>query len=457
MSQETTVVRFNGGPQAGHGVVTPDGRYHIFAQFGSGTLVPGVQTFLSSYMLVDPWRMLMEEEHLQTLGVLDAFDRTFVSDDCLLVTPFHGIANRLRERARGDARHGSCGLGVGETVEDSLAHKVEHIVTIADVRDLDCLRAKLRWIQQNKREQLWKAGVIRACWNLEEARSDLDQLLDQSMIDVYLDTLRPFTQRAHLVDRGSLEGLLSAAPEVWVLTDLGFGDQGKGSTVDFLAATRPTGSVIFEPSQGVLLDEWHGFHPYTTWSTTTDSNALSLLHGSVAHRRKIRRLGILRAYATRHGAGPFPSYDADLTARLPDPPSARGEWQGDFRVGPFDTVLSRYAIQSLKARLDGLVITCMDRLQGVGDWRMVGSYQDPTGHRTDKITHGPFRDLPYQAALTDRLFKMKPNQRTLESSEAFLQAVRQELHLPVVLTSWGPTRDEKRWEPSRHQRFRLSA
>ncbi|MDO8625348.1 MAG: adenylosuccinate synthetase, partial [Candidatus Diapherotrites archaeon] len=104
-----TVIRF-GAPQAGHGVITPDGRYHIFAQFGSATFVDGVETFLSKHMVIEPWRMMAEEEALQKLGVTDAFRRTMVSASALVITPFHAAANRLREIARGDARHGSCGL-----------------------------------------------------------------------------------------------------------------------------------------------------------------------------------------------------------------------------------------------------------------------------------------------------------------------------------------------------------
>src|SRR5688572_10125316 len=103
-----TVVRYNGGAQAAHRVVTPDEREHIFAQFGSGTFVPGVKTLLSQYMMIDPVAMLNEEEHLYNLGagVDDAFDRTFVHENAIIITPYHRIVNQLREEARGVARHG---------------------------------------------------------------------------------------------------------------------------------------------------------------------------------------------------------------------------------------------------------------------------------------------------------------------------------------------------------------
>lgn len=115
-----TVVRYNGGAQAGHNVVTQDGRQHVFAQFGSGTFVPGVQTHLSRHMLVNPVSMLDEEEHLCSLSVSDAFHRTTIDEEALIITPFHQAANRLREYARGKDRHGSCGRGIGETMTDAL-------------------------------------------------------------------------------------------------------------------------------------------------------------------------------------------------------------------------------------------------------------------------------------------------------------------------------------------------
>ena len=122
-----TVVRFNGGAQARHNVVAPDGKHHAFSQFGSATLVPGVRTHLSRHMVLNPLAMLVEERYLRALGVEDAFARTAISAEALVITPFQRAANRLRELARslpagkaGERRHGSCGMGIGETVSDSL-------------------------------------------------------------------------------------------------------------------------------------------------------------------------------------------------------------------------------------------------------------------------------------------------------------------------------------------------
>ncbi|NKY79097.1 adenylosuccinate synthetase, partial [Nocardiopsis dassonvillei] len=117
------VVRANGGAQAAHNVVTPDGRHHTFAQFGAGTLAPGgpVPTHLSRLMVVDPFALAAEAGHLASLGVADPFALVTVDRRALISTPWHRAANQARERARGEARHGSCGMGVGETVAYALA------------------------------------------------------------------------------------------------------------------------------------------------------------------------------------------------------------------------------------------------------------------------------------------------------------------------------------------------
>src|SRR3954462_6632482 len=129
-----TVVRFNGGPQAGHNVVTPDGRHHTFSQFGSATFLPGVRTVLSHFMLIEPYALLNEAAHLRSLGVSDALDRLMIHERCPVITPAHQAANRLRELARGQDAHGTCGLGIGQTMQDLLA-RPESLIYAADLKD----------------------------------------------------------------------------------------------------------------------------------------------------------------------------------------------------------------------------------------------------------------------------------------------------------------------------------
>ncbi|WP_426114859.1 adenylosuccinate synthetase [Massilia sp. PWRC2] len=120
-----TVVRFNGGGQAGHNVVLPDGRRHTFSQFGAGAFVAGTCSVLAYPVIVHPGALLVEHEYLRRCGVDDALARLLIDARCRVTTPFHQAAGRLRELARGDAAHGSCGVGVGETVRHGLQHAAQ--------------------------------------------------------------------------------------------------------------------------------------------------------------------------------------------------------------------------------------------------------------------------------------------------------------------------------------------
>lgn len=384
--------------------------------------------------------MLTEEQQLQALGVSDAFERLTISEDALVVTLIHAAANQLRELARGEARHGSCGVGVGEAMKDSLEHSQDLVIRVRDLLDKKLLREKLLALQSAKREELRTDGVIDLVRHIREAAVLLDELWDAGLVELSIQDLDAFLAKAKIVPDAYLSEILAK-----------------------------DGSVIFEPAQGVLLDEWRGFHPYTTWATCTFDNVHTLLaeHG---YDGQVHRLGILRAYATRHGAGPFVTEDAGLTSRLPDTTNETDAWQGDFRVGHFDAVAARYAINCCGGRgvFDGLVITCVDRLESERELRICTAYditaveeacEDYFAINGSGITFnmklGEFQDLGYQEGLTRRLKHVRPMFRCQPNTGAFedvgrehLLHIQEELRVPIVLTSWGPTLKDKRWEAS---------
>src|SRR5262249_12518219 len=113
--------------------------------------------------------------------------------------------------------------------------------------------------------------------------------------------------------------------------------------------------ILFEGAQGVLLDAERGFFPHVTPSRTTVENALGLIAESGAAGSP-RRLGVLRAYATRHGPGPFVTHDAELQARLPEVHNVENPWQGPMRVGWFDAVAARYAMAATGG-VDAIALT----------------------------------------------------------------------------------------------------
>ena len=376
------VVRFNGGAQAGHNVVISDGREHTFAQFGSGTL-RGVPTFLSRFMVVDPLALVAEADHLATLGVADPWALLTVDRDALVATPYHRLANQARELARGNQRHGSCGMGVGETVARALADPAGAI-RFGDLRQPAALRGKLHRLDD---------------W-LRDTFADLPAAPPAP--DDCAVVFAAIAARARTGDQSTLDGLLGRGP------------------------------CVFEGAQGVLLDEWRGWHPYTTWSTTTFDNVHALTDAPVV------RWGVLRTVTTRHGAGPLVTEDERLTRRLVDPHNHTGPWQGAFRVGHFDAVAHRYAVE-VAGGVDGIALTYLDATGP--DTRICRAYVCD-GVRTTRLAPGPARDLDHQATLTATCLRAAP---LLDAApEDWPGVVAEELGAPVVLTSHGPTAQDKR-------------
>lgn len=382
----TAVVRFNGGAQAAHNVVTPDGRHHTFAQLGSGTFTPGVVTHLSRFMLVEPLALAAEADHLAAVGVPDALDRLTVDRQALLTTPYHRAANRAREAARGDGRHGSCGMGIGETMAYAIDHPDAPVV--GDCQTPDVLRTKLRHVRDRLQEEL--------------------DLGDIPPLEAIVDAYRAFAGRVAIVDDTELRRLLH------------------------------TGPVVFEGAQGVLLDEWRGFHPYTTWSTTTFDNAETLL-AEAGIPGEAFRLGVLRTYTTRHGAGPLVTEDVELTRLLPEPHNHLHPWQGEFRVGHFDAVAHRYAIE-VCGGVDGVALTHLDRAARVPELALCQAYEID-GSPVRRLEPGPFRDLDHQEQLTRRLQAAQPIYTAV--TEDWVSTIGDTLGAPVVATSFGPTADQK--------------
>lgn len=383
------VIRFNGGAQAGHNVVTEDGRSHTFAQFGSGTL-RGVPTHLSRFMVVDPLALTAEADHLRALGVPDPYGLLTVDPEALVATPYHRLANQARELARGSARHGSCGMGVGETMAYALD------------RPLDAVRA----------------GDL-------AAPAVLSRKLDQ--LRAYLESVQASV--------GPVEGLARTPTVEECVSVLGMvASRLRLAGSAHLRRLRASGACVFEGAQGVLLDEWRGFHPYTTWSTTTFDNVVDLVGD------RFYRLGVLRCFTTRHGVGPMVTEDSDLAEDLVDPHNPTGPWQGAFRVGHFDAVAHRYAVE-VCGGVDGIALTHVDVADAVPDLRLCRGYLTRDGVLR-RIVPGPFQDLEYQESLTSLVSEALP----LLDSEApvdWAAGVEAAIGAPVVLTSHGPTVRDK--------------
>ncbi|MEU4424071.1 adenylosuccinate synthetase [Actinoplanes sp. NPDC024001] len=358
------VIRFNGGAQAAHNVITEDGRHHTFAQFGSGTL-RGVPTHLTRFCVVDPLALAAEA---RALG--NPFHLLTVDGDALLATPWHRAANHRREVRQ---RHGSCGMGVGETMAYALS--TPDAPRVADTLSPRRLRHRLSAVR--------------------DALGDCEESLD----DV-VDAFTAFGRTVRIVGGDFTDRLLAGGP------------------------------CVFEGAQGVLLDEWRGWHPHTTWSTTTFDNVAALCPS-------FRRLGVVRTYTTRHGAGPFVTEAPDLD--LPEAHNGRDTWQGEFRVGHFDAVAHRYAVE-VAGGVDALAVTHLDAPERCAGLRVCTSYR-VDGEIWDRIDPGPPRDLEHQESLTRRLFRARPD--NLHRPEDWIAEISDRLGAPTILQSHGPRSADK--------------
>lgn len=370
----TLNVRASGGPQCGHNVVLPDGTHHCFAQFGSGSFNQNVRTHLASYMLVEPYAMVNEATILATKGLTDIYRRLSVSPECVVITPWHQMANQIREISRGGERHGSCGMGIGEarslelkglalTVGD-LSSRNHTAMTLGDIRT-----ATLRSLPTPESLP-------------ESAQAIYEEMLNEGVEDTayfYREWVKLFT--------------VVAKPDL------------------------DDHAVIFEGNQGVLLDEIHGTAPYNTWTDCTFVRAEELCREWNIEPIKI---GVLRTYSTRHGAGPFPSEDRSV--QFPDH-NVPNQWQGDFRFGHFDFVAAEYAVRI--AQPDCLAITHLDQVTP-GNWTYCDSYElDSKLFTTDTFADG-------------RLNNVTPRCLTAVVDSP-LRLISERLGRPVAYTTSGPS------------------
>lgn len=390
------VVRYSGGSQAGHNVQLPDGRRHTFSQFGAGTLA-GVPTYLGPQVIINPAALTRESDHLHELGVADPYQTLAVHSRCLVSTYLHQALNQLRELARGDARHGSCGHGIAEARKYWLKYG-EDAILARDLADRAILRDKLELLRQ------------RLLLEIQEVASNVPR-----------DAVREYDLLG--LTAGSLaEPLLEVGRRLQVSSEMP-------------ACT----TAVFEGAQGVLLDEWYGFYPHTTWSTVTPHHAFELAVDAGAE--EVCVLGVVRAYTTRHGAGPLPTHDERLTERIKDAGNPWNQWQGSLRAGWLDLVLLRYAAAAC-APLDGLVVSCLDHLDDAS--QVCDAYDNCAS-----LPLPPGPDLVHQETLTRILAAAVPVLRPVTKDD--ILGVLEEI-APVAMTSTGPTHQDTGSKPPRYRR-----
>jgi adenylosuccinate synthase len=391
------VVRFQGGHNAGHTLVI-DGAKTVLSLIPSGILHPGVLCLIGNGVVLSLEALLKEADALVLRGV-PVYERLRISPNCALILPTHIALDRARERAKGVNAIGTTGRGIGPAYEDKVARRA---VRVADLFQRDRLAARLG-------EALdFHNFVLSRYFSAEtlEFQRVLDDLLAQG------ERIRPLVE--DVTERLSSE-------------------------------MRKGGNVLFEGAQGALLDNDVGTYPFVT-SSNTIAGAAAV--GTGLGPRDIHKvLGIVKAYTTRVGAGPFPTELFDETGEhLSRVGHEFGAVTGrPRRCGWFDAVALRRAV--LHNSLSSLGVTKLDVLDGLDTLRIC------TGYRID----GEVRDqppmLPHRFSECEPVYETHPGwkeptsgitefARLPENARSYLARMEQLAGVPIDIVSTGPDRAE---------------
>lgn len=429
-SQRAHTVIKRGGAQGGHGVRTASARSFIFSQWGCGTL-NGIPTHVSQQMVVSPEGLLLEAEALRKeAGIANPFALLTVDATALVATPLHGLASRLFELSLGSNSRGTVGSGVGQAYRDARKYP-ELALQVRDLLAPD-LRDRLYAIRECIAGYVWPvlldAEFLRE--DSAEVRHELALLRDDGFIE-------------HIVQRFRQAGrLANIVPPDYPAT----------------AILPQEGVAVIESSHGVLTDNVHGFAPHTSAIRTLPEQARQLL-GGAGYTGQVVNLGVTRAYAVRHGAGPLPTGNAALGKRLhPGSESQDNRYQGQVRAGALDGVLLRYAINVCggPSAFDGLAVTWFDQIKREGEWLLADRY----GGQLDPAAFTPEGELQVrqapteqqQAALTAALHAVEPQITTKVIDQSLgngalysvcAEQVRSMTDIPVRMVSMGPTERDK--------------
>ena len=319
------VVRYSGGNNAGHTVITPDGQKYKLHLMPSGALSPNATTVLGNGVVIDPKVLLEEMDGLAARGVDTS--GLLISGDAHLIMPHHRALDRVVERYLGKARIGTTGRGIGPAYGDKVARTG---IRAQDLLDPGILRQKLELVLREKNQVLTKV------YNRKSI--DVDAVVEEYL--AYAGRLR-----GHIADTRAV---------LWDALD-------RGDT------------VLMEGAQATMLDLDHGTYPFVTSSNPVTAGAC--VGTGIPPARVSQVIGVIKAYTTRVGSGPFPTELFDEAgAHLLKVGDEYGTTTGrERRCGWFDAVVGRFAV-----RLNGitdLVVTKLDVLSGLPKVRICVAYE----------------------------------------------------------------------------------
>jgi adenylosuccinate synthase len=387
------VVRYGGGPNAGHTLVVGQDKL-VVRLIPSGILRPKTTCVLAQGMAIDPMSLVGELDELASRGHVRGAGSLVVSDRAHAILPYHVIVDTLREQAPGAL--GTTKRGVGPCYEDKVARRG---VPLGALRDL------------GKTEVLVKRAM--ACWAPTVA--ELGGALPG--VSEVMDKLRPMAER-----------IVPLLAETSKLVEL---------------AVREGRRVLFEGAQGTLLDIDHGTYPFVTSSHATAGGACT--GSGVGPSRIDSVIGLVKAYCTRVGGGPFPT---ELNNEIGERLRKRGDEFGSVtgrprRTGWLDLPALRYAARV--NGLDGLALTKLDVLTGLDEIQVCVAYRTPGGVTGDF----PVDDLEHSTPIYEPMRGWRSevgSARNMDAlpgeAQAYIERIEREVACPVVLVSIGSRRDE---------------
>ena len=391
------VVRFQGGHNAGHTLVIGNTTYKL-SLLPSGVVRPGKLSIIGNGVVVDPWHLVKEIEGIREKGVEISPATLKLADNATLILPLHGALDRAREAARGEAKIGTTGRGIGPAYEDKVGRRA---IRVCDLAEPDTLGGKVDMLLQHHNALLRGLG-----------EAEIDR---QAVIDPLLEIAPQ---------------ILPYACSVWQILD---------------EAKRAGKRMLFEGAQAVMLDVDHGTYPYVTSSNTVAGQAgagAGVGPGAVGYV-----LGIAKAYSTRVGSGPFPTelFDA-VGERLGERGKEFGVVTGrKRRCGWFDAVLVRQAVKV--SGINGIALTKLDVLDGFDELKVC------TGYRyRGQIWHHMPPGLTIGAAIEPIYETFEGWQESTQGARSwadlpataikYIRRIEELIEAPLALLSTSPERDD---------------
>ncbi|MCC7049950.1 MAG: adenylosuccinate synthase [Alphaproteobacteria bacterium] len=392
------VVRFQGGHNAGHTLVIGNATYKL-SLLPSGVVRPGKLALIGNGVVVDPWALLAEIETVRGQGVAVGPENLRVADNAPLILPLHSELDKAREAAQGGAHKiGTTGRGIGPAYEDKVGRRAIRLCDLADPAGLEARIASL----------LTHHNILRKGLGLPE--------------------VTPAELKAKLMEIAPR--LLPFAEPVWQRLD---------------GLRRAGRRILFEGAQAIMLDVDHGTYPYVTSSNAV--SGMAAVGSGLGPQAVGYVLGIVKAYTTRVGSGPFPTEQANpIGERLGERGREFGTVTGrKRRCGWFDAVMVRQAIKM--GGIAGIALTKLDVLDGFDELQVCTAY---------RLGGTVMHHLPAAAAAQA---KVKPVYETLpgwqESTRGarswidlpaqavkYIRRIEELIECPVALLSTSPDRDD---------------